>query len=73
LKEEAPDRTVWRTGFGRGSGTVVKADCSVNDMQVNDSTKIENCFVSIATVVKRRLHNVPSYIDYLTFIVNITI
>jgi len=24
LKEEAPDRTVWRAGFGRGSGPVVR-------------------------------------------------
>jgi hypothetical protein len=26
LKEEALDRTVWRTGFGRGYGPVVKTD-----------------------------------------------
>jgi len=24
LKEEAPDRTLWRTGFGRGCGPVVR-------------------------------------------------
>ena len=24
LKEEAPDRTVWRAGFGRGFGPVVR-------------------------------------------------
>ena len=24
LKEEIPDRTVWRTGFGRGYGPVVR-------------------------------------------------
>jgi hypothetical protein len=24
LKEDAPDRTVWRAGFGRGFGPVVK-------------------------------------------------
>jgi hypothetical protein len=29
LKEEAPDRTVWRTGSGRGCGTVLRqtAEC----------------------------------------------
>ena len=27
LKEEALDRTVWRTRFGRGFGPVVKTDC----------------------------------------------
>jgi hypothetical protein len=27
LKEEALDRTLWRTRFGRGNGPVVKTDC----------------------------------------------
>jgi hypothetical protein len=27
LKEEALDRTVWRTGFGKGYGPVDKAEC----------------------------------------------
>ena len=32
LKEEAPDRTVWRTGFGRGCGPVVRQTAkSVNE------------------------------------------
>jgi hypothetical protein len=32
LKEEAPDRTVWRTGFGRGCGPVVRQTVkSVNE------------------------------------------
>ena len=30
LKEEAQDRTVWRTGFGRGCGSVDKTDCGMN-------------------------------------------
>jgi hypothetical protein len=27
LKDEAIDRTLWRTGFGRGCGSVDKTDC----------------------------------------------
>ena len=32
LKEEALDRTVWRTRFARGSGAVFRADCSVKTL-----------------------------------------
>jgi len=30
LKEEAQDRTLWRTGFGRDCGSVDKTDCGMN-------------------------------------------
>jgi hypothetical protein len=30
LKEEAQDRTLWRTRFGRGCGSVGKTDCGMN-------------------------------------------
>jgi len=29
LKEEALDRTLWRTGFGRGCGSIVDRDYSM--------------------------------------------
>ena len=32
LKEEAPDRTLWRTRFGRGFGHVVKTECGTNKL-----------------------------------------
>jgi hypothetical protein len=32
LKEEAPDRTLWRTRFGRGYGPVVKTECGTNKL-----------------------------------------
>jgi hypothetical protein len=31
LKEEVPDRTVWRTGFGKGYGCVVRQDYGMKD------------------------------------------
>jgi hypothetical protein len=33
LKEQAPDRTVWRTGFGRGCGPVVRQTAQLNNFQ----------------------------------------
>jgi hypothetical protein len=35
LKEEALDRTVWRTRFGRGYGTVVR-DSGMNECLVDE-------------------------------------
>jgi len=32
LKEETLDRTVWRTGFGRGCGPVVKRHHGMNEL-----------------------------------------
>jgi hypothetical protein len=31
LTEEAPDDTLWRTGFGRGYGPVVKTEYEMNN------------------------------------------
>jgi hypothetical protein len=34
LKEEAQDRTLWRTRFGRDYGVCRKTDCGVNGLRI---------------------------------------
>jgi hypothetical protein len=45
LKEEALDRTVWRTRFGRGYGAVVRQTAEwMNTYKVNTFSKLYVCF-----------------------------
>jgi hypothetical protein len=37
LREEALDRTMWRTRFGRGYGPVVRQTAESNEMEVTDN------------------------------------
>jgi len=40
-KEEARDRTVWRAGFGRGFGPVVRqTDCQINELIWTGCTRV---------------------------------
>ena len=49
LKEEALDRTLWRTGCGRGYGPVMKTECGMNIIQIHSVLKLSyQTFPSVA-------------------------